>query len=36
MAADPSFPRSIKLGPKTTRWDADALDRWIAEKEAAA
>lgn len=36
VAADPSFPKPVKLGPKCTRWDAAELDAWVEGKRAAA
>ena len=30
-----NFPKPIKLGPKTTVWDEDELDRYDAERKAA-
>lgn len=29
------FPAPIKLGPATSAWDSEAIDVWIAEREAA-
>jgi prophage regulatory protein len=32
---DPTFPRPIKLSAGCSRWRADAVDAWIAERETA-
>lgn len=30
------LPKPIKYGPRTVRWPREVIERWIAEKEAAA
>lgn len=32
---NPSFPTKIRLSEGCTRWDADAVERWLAARSAA-
>ena len=34
--ADGTFPKGVKLGPNSRGWTESSIDRWIAEREAAA
>ncbi|MEE4118307.1 MAG: AlpA family phage regulatory protein [Paracoccaceae bacterium] len=33
---DTGFPKPVKLGPATTRWDLDEIEAWEARKAAEA
>lgn len=33
---EPDFPKPLKLGPATSRWDLDEIEAWEARKAAEA
>lgn len=32
LAAKGQFPKPVKLTPRVSAWDADAIDAWIVER----
>lgn len=30
---DPDFPRTVRLGPRATRWRDDEIDAWIEQQQ---
>ena len=35
LRTDPSFPKPIRTGPRSLRWEREALERWLQSRREA-